>query len=214
VAKPRLYLEYPDQLLWKVPRSGEVVDKLLIPNTRCGCAMEEFSISPSGEWIVTRRSSGQGEWGYDVLRAHPLERQAGIPFQSGYMLEMPVFADDESFLLGGYGESWLGGWWCHPEDDFDAPARGGKVTLGWLLRHRLPSHKVTLHELTMKLPSGWLPDDPEAPTWYGPTKIRPRGKGVEMTLPGGVPHRIDGPLRKAIALPTPHPMGKKLLPRR
>ncbi len=169
-------------------------------------------MSPSGDWIVTARWSGQGEWGYDVLRSHPLERQAGITAQIGYILDLPVFSEDECCILGGYGEDWLGGWWRHPDDEHEHPARGGLVTFGWLFRHHLPSHEVEYHELQMIMPGGWLPTEPDGEEWIGPRKIAPYGAGgVQMTLPGAIPFQLDGPLPKTIVLPTPHPDGGRLL---
>ncbi len=217
MAKPQLHLERDkgnDLLRWREPGpSGRVLDEVSVPGTSCGCGIEEYAVSPSGDWIVTARCSGQGEWGYDVVCAHPLQRQAGIDERYGYMLDMPVFADDESYLLGGYGEDWLGGWWAHPEDDyFEEPARGGRLTFGWLFTHRLPDHEVRWHALVVTVPAGWMPDDPEAETWMGPRYIAPApGGGARMVLPGEVPFRIDGPLAETIEVPMPHPGGGRLL---
>jgi len=213
--QPELRIDgsYPNQRLrWQAPETGRVLNELLVPVTQSGCAIEEFSISPSGAWIATARFSGQGEWGYDVIKAHPLSVQGGIAERYGYMLDIPVFAEDESRLLGGYGESWLGGWWSHPEDDFyEVPARGGDVTFGWLFTHHLPSHRVDFHELRMTIPAGWFPDDPEAEKWFGPRHIQPYCQGAKMLLPGTIPFEIEGPLQPVIQLPMPHPEGGEYL---
>lgn len=217
MARPQLQINRDrhgnQRVSWVDPGSGQVQDSIDIPVTRAGCAIEEHALSPSGEWIVTWRHSGQGEWGYDVIRADPLQRQAGIDERYGYMLDLPVFAPDESSLLGGHGDDWLGGWWSHPEDDpYDDPARGGDLVFGWLFVHRLPGHEVTFHQLRMTVPQGWFPaDDPDDERWMGPSDIRPAGDGVHLVLPGGVPHQIPGPLAEVIRLPTPHPEGGRLL---
>jgi hypothetical protein len=196
----------------RIWHSNAVVDEAACHGTRSGCAIHEIAASPSGLWLVTWRLSGQGEWGYDVFRSCPLAREAGTREESGYMLDMPQFSADESTLLGGFGKNWQGGWWAHPDDDYEDGARGGVISFGFLFVHHLPSHRVGRHELQINLPKGWLPDDPEAPEWYGATAIMPLGNGVRLTLPGGVPFRIDGPLPPVILLPTPHPAGDQLLP--
>jgi hypothetical protein len=83
--------------------------KAVLEETVCkiasnGCYIEEIGASPSGEWLVTQRISGQGEWGYDVFRTAPLSREAGVTTERGYILDLPAFASDESFLVGGAGE--------------------------------------------------------------------------------------------------------------
>jgi hypothetical protein len=130
--------------------------------------------------------------------------------ERGYILVLPVFSEDECLLIGGAGEGFLGGWWAHPEDDIDVPARGGDVTLGFLFVHQLPSHRVTRYALRMKLPKGWLPDDPWA-EWYGPRNITLTPKGVRMMPSWGVPVEVEFPLPKVIPLSVPHPSGGGLL---
>ncbi len=191
--------------------SKAIGEETLCPITSSGCAIEEIAVSPSGLWLVTERCSGQGEWGYDVFRACPLSREAGTPEEYGYMLGMPKFTADETRLVGGFGPQWLGGWWAHTEDDFENPARGGLISFGLLFVHHLPSHRVERHELRMDLPKGWLPDDLEAPLWYGARDIEPSADGIRLTLPGGIAIKIESPLPRAILLPTPHPSGGRLL---
>jgi hypothetical protein len=128
------------------------------------------------------------------------------------MLSLPRFSADETRLVGGFGEGWLGGWWTHADDDpFEDPARGGLITFGFLFDHRLPGHQVKRHRLQMNLTNGWRPDDQEAVFWLGATDIAPCGAGICMRLPGNVTVEIEGPLRSTILLPTPHPAGRRLL---
>ncbi|MCE9530372.1 MAG: hypothetical protein K8T89_04455 [Planctomycetes bacterium] len=197
----------------RVFHSNAIVDEVVCRITRSGCAIEDIGTSPSGEWIVTQRFSGQGEWGYDVIRTCPLKREAGTPEADGYMLDLPMFSTDETRLIGGFGANWLGGWWAHADDDYEEPSRGGVIAFGFLFVHQLPSHKVKRHTLRMKLPKGWLPKDPDAETWLGARAIGPadEGEGARLTLPGGVAVEIEGPLPSVILLPTPHPSGKRLL---
>ena len=191
--------------------SGEVIDQVHIPGTSCGCALEEVTESTSGDWIVGMRCSGQGEWGYDVIKGAPLRRVSGIEERNGYMLDMPEFAEDESFIVGGYGENWLGGWWAHPDDDFyETPSRGGRHDFGWLFRHYLPSQEVEWMHLSMDLPSGWFPDDPEDEKWLGARLIEPSGNGVTLVLPGGTVHTISEWSAEA-TVPAPTPDGRGLL---
>jgi hypothetical protein len=190
--------------------SGEVVEEMVWPVTSAGCYIEEIAPSPSGTWLVTQRISGQGEWGYDVFRSRPLAREAGVAQERGYLLELPRFSADESVLVGGAGLGFMGGWWAHPDDDIDEPARGGPVTLGFLFVHRLPGHQVSRHELRVVLPAGWRPDDPWA-VWYGPRDIAPTGSGVRLVPSWGGPVEVAGPLPPVIVLPTPHPSGQGLL---
>jgi hypothetical protein len=191
-------------------RSGKVLEETICPVTRAGCYIEEIAASPSGRWLVTQRISGQGEWGYDLFRTAPLARVAGVAQEPGYILELPRFSEDETRLVGGAGPGFLGGWWAHPDDDLEVPARGGPVSLGFLFVHRLPSHRVTRHELRVELPEGWLPEDPEA-EWYGPQDITPTAGGVRMMLSWGVPVELHDPLPRIIRLPVPHPSGKGVL---
>ncbi len=186
--------------------SKAVLDELACLTTGKGCGIEGIDVSPSGAWLVTLRHSGQGEWGYDVVRTCPLTNVAGTPEERGYMLDLPKFSDDETRLVGGFGERWLGGWWAHPDDDCETPARGGVITFGTLFVHHLPSHKVERHELRMNLPQGWVPRKPEAEVWYAARDITPTAShGVRLVLPGGASFEIDGPLPKVILLPTPDP---------
>ena len=189
--------------------SKAVVEETVCPVTRSGCAIEEIAASPSGRWLVTQRYSGQGEWGYDVFRSCPLAREAGISEEYGDMLDLPRFSTDETRLVGGFGENWLGGWWAHPDDDIEGPARGGPICFGFLFVHYLPSHQVDRHELRIDLPAGWQPDDPWA-EWYGARDITPINEGVRLTLYRGVVVEIEGPLPPVILLPAPHPSGERL----
>jgi hypothetical protein len=191
-------------------RSRAVIEETICPVTRLGCAIEEIGASPAGNWLVTQRYSGQGEWGYDVFQTSPLARVAGVLEERGYMLEMPRFSADESRLVGGFGRAWLGGWWAHPDDDIDEPARGGPVNFGFLFVHQLPSHQVTRHELRVELPPGWVPEDPWG-EWYGPREIVPTSAGVRLMPSWGVPVEIADPIPPIIVVPTPHPSGKGLL---
>lgn len=186
-------------------------EEIVAPFYSLGCAIEEIAASPLGHWIVTQRSSGQGDWGYDVLRVKPLAREAGVVDEFGYMLELPEFWPDESRLVGGAGDGFLGGWWARDEDFYVTPARGGPVTMGFIFVHELPSHRVTRHLLSIDLPKGWMPDAPDANTWYGPQAIRPVKGGVTMTLSWGLDVEIKEPLPPVIWLATPHPSGNGLL---
>jgi hypothetical protein len=186
--------------------TGEAIEEVAWPVTGTGCYIEEIAASPSGMWLVTQRISGQGDWGYDVFRSRPLAREAGIAEERGYILDLPRFAADESFLLGGAGLRYMGGWWAHPDDEIDEPTRGGPVSLGFLFIHRLPNHDVTRHELLVDLPTGWLPDDPWA-VWYGPRDITPTADGVRLMPSWGVPVEIQFPIPTVIHLPVPHPSG-------
>jgi hypothetical protein len=171
-----------------------------------GCSIEEIGVSHTGAWLVTQRNSGQGEWGYDVFSTSPLARVAGVAEEAGYMLDLPRFAPDDSYLVGAAGHGFLGGWWSHPDDEPDEPARGGSVTLGFLFVHRLPKHKVTRHELRVKLPKGWLPDDPWE-GWLGPREITPTESVVRFMPSWGVPVEVALPLPRIIWLPVPNPSG-------
>lgn len=190
--------------------SGEVVEEIIGPESGVGCYVFDLAASISGRWIVTQRNSGQGNWGYDVLQSCPLVRQAGIVQERGYMLEVPRFSPDETYLVGGAGRGFMGGWWTHPEDDIDEPPRPGPKTLGFVFVHRLPGHEVTRHELRIDLPPGWVPDDPWD-EWYGPRDITPTSDGVRFMLWWGVPVEVKLPLPTVIALPVPHPSGQGLL---
>ena len=97
-------------------------------NTESGALVRWLPHAGAFAWFAT---GTEVEWGYDLFEANPLRRVGGIDEDRfGYMLDLPTFSDDESRLLLGYGESWLGGWWAHPDDDPWEPARGGTVTLG------------------------------------------------------------------------------------
>ena len=210
VTVERLYQPLRQAVRRRAWPSRTVLDETFCPVADAGCAIEEIVASLSGEWLVTRRSSGQGEWGYDVFRTHPLASEAGVPSARGYLLELPRFSEDESRLVGGFGRAWLGGWWTQGNDEIDEPVRGGPVSFGFLFVHLLPSHRVTRHELRVDLPRGWLPEDPWG-EWYGPGGIAPTADGVRLVPSWGVPVEINDPLLSVITLPTPHPSGKGLL---
>jgi hypothetical protein len=193
-------------------QSKEIVEETVCRVTHHGCYIHEIAASPSGNWLVTQRISGQGEWGYDVFRTCPLAREAGVAEERGYILDLPRFAEDESWLVGGAGHGFLGGWWVSPDGELELedPVVGGPVSLGFLFVHRLPSHRVTRHELQVDLPPGWLPEDPWA-EWYGPRDITPTAEGVRLLPSWGVPVEIKAPLPQIIRLPTPHPSSQGLL---
>jgi len=190
--------------------SKAIVDETFCDGTRLGCAIEEIAASPSGSWLVTRRSSGQGEWGYDVFRTSPLAREAGTPEEYGYMFGLPTFTADETSLVGAFGERWLGGWWV-PDNEIRGPARGGLISFGFLFVHHLPGHQVERHELKINLPKGWLPDDTEDAIWQGANEIIPEIDRIRLIIYGGVNFEITGPIPPAILLPTPHTSGRRLL---
>jgi hypothetical protein len=127
------------------------------------------------------------------------------------MIDMPRFSADETQLVG-FASSWLGGWWTHPDDDIDLPARGGRIEFGFLFVHRLPSQRVTHHKLHFDLPAGWVPTDPESDIWYAVRDIVPEAAGIRAVLPGGVPFEFVGrQLAAEIVLPAPHPSGGRFL---
>jgi hypothetical protein len=185
------------------------IDEVVCPIAPDGCYIHGIVASRSGSWLVTQRISGQGEWGYDVFRTSPLSREAGVITEPGYMLELPRFSEDESVLIGAFGEGFLGGWWAHPDDDLEDPARGGPVRLGFLWVHHLPSHHVERCELTVVLPEGWRPEDPWS-GWEGPD-VTPSSHGVTISLSWGGSIEVHSPFPPVIRLPTPHPSGKGLL---
>lgn len=189
--------------------TNEVVDAASCVSTPSGCDIEQLAVSPSGVWAISQRNSGQGEWGYDVIRVNPLQRVAGIPEEAGYMLEMPVFSKDESFLLGAAGEGYLGYWWAHPDDDPEGPSRGGRLTIGFIFVHSLPGHEAQRHLIQVDLPHGWCPEDSGG--WYGPTQLKLVDTGISMQTSWGAVVVVPWPLPQAILLPTPDVSGKVLM---
>jgi hypothetical protein len=186
------------------------VERCSVEITSSGCGITEIAVSRSGRWAVSQRSSGQGEWGYDLFSTSPMQRVAGIAERCGYIAETPQFSADESKLAGGYGNDWLGSWWTDSEDDWSEPARGGLLEIGFVFIHDLLDHCVSLHELVVQVPRGWVPDDPEEAMWSSPTNIVPTEHGFSMTLPGGVPFSVEAPGER-VQLPLVHPSGGKLL---
>ena len=134
--------------------------ELILPVSACGTAVENLTASASKRWVVTHRYSGQGEWGYDVIDMKTFERVGGVAERKGTMLDLPLFDADETRVVGGYGSAWLGGWWAHPDDEPDEPARGGRISIGWLFDHDLADNHVSWHELFVDVPAQWLPHDP------------------------------------------------------
>jgi hypothetical protein len=208
----RQYAEVVDGRLVRRCRypSKELIEEVTCDITRAGCYIEAIGVSQTGAWLVTQRISGQGEWGYDVFRTSPLARVAGVAQERGYILDLPTFAPDDSWLVGGAGKGFLGQWWAHPDDEPDEPARGGLVSLGFLFVHRLPRHKVARHDLRVKLPTGWVPEDPWG-QWYGPREITPITNRIQFLPSWGVPVTVAFPPPRVIRLPVPHPSGSGLL---
>lgn len=197
---------HPYDHILRSSAAGVVMESTQIRATMSGCGIVDFEVSKSGNWIATGRSSGQGEWGYDVVGTNPLARRGGTLEKRGYGT-LPKFSANEDRVVGGCGENWLGGWWAHPNNDFEFPARGGEVTFGWVFIHRLPSHEVSWHELRMNIPSGWLPADPFDMKWHGPSVIEPFGEGFQFVLPSGKAYEYEGPLPNVVELETPETDG-------
>ncbi|MCA9608897.1 MAG: hypothetical protein KC619_25005 [Myxococcales bacterium] len=173
---------------------------LSLPVSGAGCAIEEIAASASGRFAVTQRFSGQGECGFDVIDLDRMEWLGGVPERAGYILELPVFSDDESRVVAAIGPR-LGGWWAHPDDDVDEPSRGGVVDLATLYELRLESRELHACRLELDVPEGWLPEDPWSEAWLGPTRLEAVDGGLRMVLPGGDPFRQIGPLPDVLRLP-------------
>ena len=182
--------------------SREVIEEIVIPLTNAGCHIYAFNVSASGEWVATERISGQGEWGYDIVRTDPLKRVGGVDQARGYISEAPRFAADES-RLAVFASKLLNWPWAEP-------SRGGYVNVGWLYFHRLPGLEETDHEVIVHLPDGWE-SEIELHLWRLPKEVTPVGDGVRMIPSGGLAVEIPGPLPEVIVLPTPHPSGNGFL---
>ncbi|MCE9567197.1 MAG: hypothetical protein K8U57_34780 [Planctomycetes bacterium] len=181
----------------------EVIEEIVIPLTHAGCHIYAFNVAPSGAWVTTERLSGQGEWGYDILRTAPFSRLGGIDQRRGYISEAPRFDANESRIAVFAGKLLN---WVYAE-----PSRGGHVNVGWLFFHRLPDGEVeTDHEVVVHLPDGWT-SEIELLRWFFPKEVTPVGDGVRLVPSGGLPVEISGPLPEVIVLPTPHPSGKGFL---
>lgn len=178
----------------------EIAGELSIGVDPTGCAIEEIVASPSGRWAATRRSSGQGESGFDVIDVARMERIGGVARRRGIMLAAPVFAPDEARVLTGIGP-WLGGWWAHPEDELEDPARGGVIDFGCLLELDLDARVLHTCALELEIPAGWVPSDPWADEWMGPTSIEPLERGARVVLPGGDCFAHAAPLPAVLRLP-------------
>ncbi len=72
--------------------SWQPVAEAPLPDSREGCAVQQLEVSPDGKWIFAHRWSGQGDWGYDLLSAEPLQRRLGITAAYGYMTTSPAFS--------------------------------------------------------------------------------------------------------------------------
>lgn len=164
-----------------------------------GCSLDAVAISPSGRWAVTRRSSGQGECGFDLMTVDPLARVAGISDRRGYMLAEPRFDATESTLVIGYGP-WLGGWWVHPDDYPEDPSRGGVMPFGSVVVIDLGTLEQREHRLEVEVPRGFLPDDAEP--WDGPTEIELVDGELRMRLPGGDSFVCAEPLPSVVRIPA------------
>ena len=185
--------------------SRDVIEEIVIPLTRAGCHISQFNAAGSGRWITTERVSGQGEWGYDILRTVPLARIGGVDERRGYISEVPRFAVDES-RIAVFASRWLN--WVDDEDE--TPSPGGYVNVGWLYFHSLPGLEESDHEVVVHLPAGWKAEV-ESFQWHMPKGVTPVREGVRMTPSGGVAVELSGPLPAVIVLPAPHPSGKGFL---
>lgn len=179
--------------------SREVIEEIVIPLTHAGCHISEFNVSGSGAWITTERISGQGEWGYDILRTDPLTRVGGVAQARGFISEAPRFAADES-CVAVFASRWQH--WLSKE-----PRLRGYVNVGWLYLYRLPGLEETDHEVVVHLLDDWEPEV-EYHRWGLPKQVTPMGEGVRLVPSGGLPVEVVGPLPEVIVLPTPHPSGQ------
>ncbi len=176
-----------------------------LPDTY-GCPAQSLEVSPDGQWIFAERWSGQGDWGYDLLSVEPLRRRLGRSCSWGYMTASPAFSQSGDRLVIGHGKRWAGNWWADLDDldEDDESARGGPVTLGWLIDHRLETLTVTRHELRMELPAGWLPENLEEALDGSPPDISLTGGVIRMTLPGDMELEVAAdPLPEVVWLPVP-----------
>lgn len=189
------------------PDSSAVAEGTVVPLSRCGCHIEELTVSPCGNWAATRRLSGQGEWGYDVLRTRPLARVAGTTEERGYALDAPRFSACGTRLVGAAGR-YFEWWWPDPDWDNDRPSDGQTVCVGFLYVHRLPAQEVSRHALLTELPPGWKPA--RGTMWRVPRGATPVGEGARITF-CGAEVELPAPLGDEIVLPTPNPSGTGFL---
>lgn len=182
--------------------SKEVVEQTVIPFSHHGCHLESFLVSPSGKWIGTERTSGQGDWGYEILQSSPLRWVGGAENIRGYMNEPPRFAADESnyAVFGSRTFRWV-------KDTTTVFTDGGCVNVGWLYLLRIPHVEVSDHEVVVKLTPGWKAEG-RPQDWHMPKGIEPVGDGLRIGDWCGQAIDIPGPLPEVIVLPTPHPTGK------
>jgi hypothetical protein len=126
----------------------------------------------------------------------------------GYLGDVPAFSPDERYLVAvdGPGPGW---WGARDEDDEDVilPSDGGTYDLGTVCVHDLTAGGVSEHRLTVELPEGWRPDDPDAGGggWrvvWGPAF---RGERTfRLWLPDLAPLDLTLPLPDVVAVPTLH----------
>lgn len=145
-------------------------------------------------------------WGYELVEL-PSLRQLPIRFTYAYpTLCPPAFSLDGRFVVSC--NSVAVGWWTDDNDAYEeTPSPGGEFELGVISVHDLASGNVSLHEVWVDLPEGWMPDDPGRAEWneiWGPEFISattfrfwlPDGgaETVSLPLPGRV--QIARPLRE------------------
>jgi hypothetical protein len=144
----------------------------------------------------------QQQWGYvgvDLVN----RVQTTLAFEFGTpTLNIPAYTSDGRFVIACNRHRRL--WWADDPDDWDAPCPGGERLFGTISVQDTATCAVTLHELVVELPKGWIPkeaDDPDWETAWGPEILS--AEQFRIWLPDHTPLTLTLPLPERILLKTP-----------
>lgn len=145
----------------------------------------------------------QASWGYELVDAAGHAQLAAARQWPQPTVSPPGFSQDGAFLVGCHFVK--SGWWTDEIDDYwEYPADGGPRQCGTISVHELSTGAVTLHEVIVDLPAGWLPDRPDNAKWdmiWGPEFLDARTFSV--WLPDHSTATLTLPLPAQVTIPHP-----------
>ena len=143
----------------------------------------------------------QTEWGYVQVDVEGMIQGPVRKSWESQIMAPPAFSPDDAVIVScPFSRS---GWWTDDDDEYwESPSPGGWRHVGSILVHEVQSDKVSEHKVLVKLPKGWMPEQPDSEEWdlfWGPEFISPNE--FKIWLPDNTVETLTLPLPPRIEIP-------------